>query len=407
MNRQQSTSISGKHHPENHKGEGSARLCGVVRARLVDSASGATYSTRCLGNLTRDTYCGADIREVRLSAAALNRIAIIVALAVAGMLCAPVTAQAQRPLDKVSFGTNWVAEGEHGGHYQALVDGTYRRYGLDVTIVPGGPNVNNRLLLPVGKLDFFMSANTLQSFDAVEQNIPTLAVAAMFQKEPQVLMAHPGEGIDKFEDLKNLTLFISREGLASYFQWLKADFGFSEARVKPYTSNAQPFLADKRSAMQGYVTSEPYAIEKQAHFKPKVFLIADQGFNSYSTLIETRRELVEKRADLVQRFVDASIIGWANYLYGDNKAANALIKKQNPEMTDELLAYSLAKMKEYGIVDSGDTATLGIGAMTDTRMRSFFDKMVRAGVVKPSLALDRAYTLQFVNKKVGLDLRPK
>ena len=342
-----------------------------------------------------------------MSAAALNRIAVIVALAVAGMLCAPVTAQAQRPLDKVSFGTNWVAEGEHGGHYQALVDGTYRRYGLDVTIVPGGPNVNNRLLLPVGKLDFFMSANTLQSFDAVEQNIPTLAVAAMFQKEPQVLMAHPGEGIDKFEDLKKLTLFISSEGLASYFQWLKADFGFSEARVKPYTSNAQPFLADKRSAMQGYVTSEPYAIEKQAGFKPKVFLIADQGFNSYSTLIETRRELVEKRADMVQRFVDASIIGWANYLYGDNKAANALIKKQNPEMTDELLAYSLAKMKEYGIVDSGDTATLGIGAMTDTRMRSFFDKMVRAGVVKPSLALDRAYTLQFVNKKVGLDLRPK
>jgi len=342
-----------------------------------------------------------------MSAAALNRIAVIVALAVAGVLCAPVTAQAQRPLDKVSFGTNWVAEGEHGGHYQALVDGTYRRYGLDVTIVPGGPNVNNRLLLPVGKLDFFMSANTLQSFDAVEQNIPTLAVAAMFQKEPQVLMAHPGEGIDKFEDLKKLTLFISREGLASYFQWLKADFGFSEAQVKPYTSNAQPFLADKRSAMQGYVTSEPYAIEKQAHFKPKVFLIADQGFNSYSTLIETRRDLVEKRADLVQRFVDASIIGWANYLYGDNKAANALIKKQNPEMTDELLAYSLAKMKEYGIVDSGDTATLGIGAMTDTRMRSFFDKMVRAGVVKPSLALDKAYTLQFVNKKVGLDLRPK
>jgi NitT/TauT family transport system substrate-binding protein len=332
---------------------------------------------------------------------------VVLAAAVASMLCAGAAAQAQRALDKVSFGTNWVAEGEHGGHYQALVDGTYRRYGLDVTIVPGGPNVNNRLLLPVGKLDFFMSANTLQSFDAVEQNIPTLAVAAMFQKEPQVLMAHPDQGIDKFEDLKKLTLFISREGLASYFQWLKADFGFSEAQVKPYTSNAQPFLADKHSAMQGYVTSEPYAIEKQAHFKPKVFLIADQGFNSYSTLIETRRDLVEKRPDLVQRFVDASIIGWANYLYGDNKAANALIKRQNPEMTDELLAYSIAKMKEYGIVDSGDTATLGIGAMTDTRMRSFFDKMVRAGVVKPSLALDKAYTLQFVNKKVGLDLRPK
>jgi NitT/TauT family transport system substrate-binding protein len=310
-------------------------------------------------------------------------------------------------LDKVSFGTNWVAEAEHGGHYQALIDGTYRRYGLDVTIVPGGPNVNNRLLLPVGKLDFFMSANTLQSFDAVEQNIPTLAVAAMFQKDPQVLMAHPDLGIDKFEDLKELTLFVSREGLASYFQWLKADFGFSEKKVKPYTSNPQPFLADKRSAMQGYVTSEPFAIEKQAGFKPKIFLLADYGFNSYSTLIETRRDLVARKPDLVQRFVNASIVGWMNYLYGDNQAANALIKRQNPEMTDELLAYSIAKMKEYGIVDSGDARALGVGAMTDARMKDFYDKMVRAGAIKPSLALDKAYTLQFVNKKAGLELRPK
>src|SRR5712691_3030963 len=180
-------------------------------------------------------------------------------IAACAMMLAAGIAQAQI-LDKVSFGTNWVAEAEHGGHYQALVDGTYRRYGLDVTIVPGGPQVNNRILLPVGKLDFFMSANTLQSLDAVEQNIPTLAVAAMFQKDPQVLMAHPDQGIEKFEDLKRLTLFISKEGLASYFQWLKADFGFSETQVKPYTSNPQPFLADKRSAMQGYVTSEPFEI---------------------------------------------------------------------------------------------------------------------------------------------------
>ena len=324
---------------------------------------------------------------------------LVLALALA---LAPASAQA---LDKVSFGTNWLAEAEHGGFYQALADGTYRHYGLDVTIVPGGPNVNNRLLLPVGKLDFYMSANSLQSFDAVAQNIPTLAVAAMFQKDPQVLMAHPDQGIDKFEDLKQLTLFVSKEGLASYFQWLKADFGFSEAKVKPYTSNPQPFLADRRSAMQGYVTSEPYAIEKQAGFKPKIFLLADQGFDSYSTLVETRMDLVASKPDLVQRFVDASIIGWTRYLYGDNAAANALIKRQNPEMTDELLNYSITKMKEYGI--SGDAASLGIGAMTAARMNSFFSKMVRAGVVKPSIDVGKAYTLAFVNRKVGLDLRGK
>ncbi|HEY2183768.1 MAG TPA: ABC transporter substrate-binding protein [Xanthobacteraceae bacterium] len=317
------------------------------------------------------------------------------------------TATAAQALDKVSFGTNWVAEAEHGGFYQAVVDDTYRQHGLDVTIVPGGPNVNNRILLPVGKLDFYMTANSLQSFDAVAQNIPTLAVAAIFQKDPQVLMAHPDQGIEKFEELKKLTLFVSKEGLASYFQWLKADFGFSEDRVKPYTSNPQPFLADKRSAMQGYVTSEPYAIEKAARFTPKVFLLADQGFDGYSTLIETRTALVASKPDLVQRFVDASIIGWANYLYGDNAPANALIKRQNPEMTDELLRYSIATMKEYGIVDSGDAATLGIGAMSARRMNSFFAKMVRAGVVKPSVDAGKAYTLQFVNRKVGLDVRAK
>jgi NitT/TauT family transport system substrate-binding protein len=319
----------------------------------------------------------------------------------------PVCAQTTQTHDKVSIGTNWVAEAEHGGFYQALADGTYRKYGLDVNIVQGGPNTNNRILLPVGKLDFYLSANTLQGFDAVAENIPTVEVAALFQKDPQVLIAHPDPAAQKFTDLKNLTLFISKEGMATYFQWLKADYGFSESRVKPYTFNPQPFLADKKSAMQGYVTSEPFAIEKAAHFKPKVFLLADQGFSTYSTLIETRRDLVDKNPGLVQRFVDATIIGWYHYIYSRNALGNELIKNQNPEMTDDLLAYSVAAMKQYGIVDSGDSSSLGIGAMTDARMKGFFDEMVRAGVVKPDLDYRKAYTLQFVDKKVGLDLRPK
>jgi NitT/TauT family transport system substrate-binding protein len=315
-------------------------------------------------------------------------------------------AQAQR-LDKVTFATNWVAEVEHGGFYQALADGTYRKYGLDVTILPGGPNVNHRLLLSAGRIEFYMSANALQAFDAVAQNIPTLAVAATFQKDPQVLLAHPDQGINTLADLKKLTLFVSKEGLATYFQWLKREFGFREEQVKPYTFNPQPFLADKRSAMQGYVTSEPYVVEEAGKFKPKIFLLADHGFASYSTLIETRRELVEKNPSLVQRFIDASMIGWYNYLYHDNKAANALIKQHNPEMTDGLIAYSIAAMKNFGIVDSGDALKLGIGAMTDARMKRFFDQMVRAGVVRGTVDYRKAYTTRFVNKGVGLELRPK
>jgi NitT/TauT family transport system substrate-binding protein len=310
-------------------------------------------------------------------------------------------------LDKVSFGTNWVAEAEHGGFFQAVADGTYKKYGLDVSIVPGGPNTNNRMLLTSGKLDFFMSANTLQSFDAVTNKVPLVTVAAIFQKDPLVLLTHPEIKISKLDDFKPLTLLVSKEGLASYFQWLKSEYGFNESKVKPYTFNPQPFIVNKQSAMQGYVTSEPYAVQKSAGFKPNVVLMADYGWSAYSTLIETRNEMVDKKPDLVQRFVDASVIGWYNYLYGDNKPANEMIKKLNPEMTDELLAYSLGKMKEYGIVDSGDTLKDGIGAMSDARVASFFDKMVRAGVVKGDIDYRQAYTLRFANKAVGLNLRPK
>jgi len=315
--------------------------------------------------------------------------------------------RAQTKLDKVSFGTNWVAEAEHGGFFQAVADGTYTKYGLDVTIVPGGPNDNNRMLLIAGKLDFFMAANTLMSFDAVTNNVPVVTVAAVFQKDPQVLLTHPESKATKLEDLKPLTLFVSKEGITSYFQWLKSEYGFSDEKVRPYTFNPQPFLANKQSAMQGYVTSEPYAIEKTAGFKPGIILLADYGFNSYSTLIETRRDLIDKKPDLVQRFVDASFVGWYHYLYGDNSAANAMIRKLNPEMTDELIAYSIARMKEYGIVDSGDTLRDGIGAMTDARMASLFDKMVRAHVVRADIDYRKSYTLRFVNKGVGVDMRPK
>ena len=303
--------------------------------------------------------------------------------------------------------TDWKAQAEHGGFYEAVAEGLYAKRGLDVRILQGGPSVNVPQLLAGGAADFGMGSNDFIAFNIVKAGAPIRAVAAIFQKDPQVLIAHPDQNIKKLIDLKRLTLFVSKEGVATYFQWLKADFGFKEEQVKPYTFNPQPFLADKKSAMQGYVTSEPFAIEKQGNFQPKIFLLANEGFSSYSTLIETRRDLVDKKPDLVQRFVDASIIGWYNYIYGDNKAANAIIKRENPEMSDELLAFSVAKMKEYGIVDSGDSTSLGVGAITDARMQDFFDKMVRAGVVKAGLDYRKSYTLKFVDKKVGLNLRPK
>jgi NitT/TauT family transport system substrate-binding protein len=310
-------------------------------------------------------------------------------------------------LDEVSFGTNWLAEAEHGGFYQAIADGTYEKYGLKVTIVQGGPQAANRQLLLAGKTEFNMAGNLLEPFSAVEQNVPLVEVAAIFQKEPQVLIAHPDAGVETFQDLAKLpTLFMSKDGFASYFQWMKSEFpGFKDEQFKPYTFNPAPFLADKQSAQQGYITSEPHEVEKQGGFKPKLFLLADNGFNTYSTTIETTTDYLKANPDIVKRFVEASIIGWYNYLYGDNKAANDLIKKDNPEMTDEQLAYSVDVMKQYGIVDSGDTLEKGIGCMTDERVKSFYDKMVKAGVVKDGLDISKIYTTEFVCKGLGKELR--
>lgn len=324
------------------------------------------------------------------------------------LLCAALagttlTALAQ---DKVVFATNWRAQAGHGGFYQALVDGTYKKYGLDVEIQQGGPQVNNRPMLPAGKIDFLMTGNMLLVFDNAKQKIPTVAVAAVFQKDPQAIIAHPGQGFDKWGDLKKAkTILLSKDGQFSFWQWMKPQ-GFKDEQLKPYNYSLSQFLADKQTVQQGYGISEPIAVEKQAGFKPVVHLLADNGWSTYATLIETRQELVKNKPELVKKFVEASMIGWNNYLYGDRKAADAEIKKINPDLTDDYIAQSVALMRSMGIVDSGDSLKLGIGAMTDARMKDFYDKVVAAGLYKAGeVNLADTYTTQFVNKGVGLDVR--
>jgi NitT/TauT family transport system substrate-binding protein len=330
-----------------------------------------------------------------------RRAAIAAAVAAAAL---PALAQ-----EKVVFATNWRAQAGHGGFYQALADGTYKRYGLDVEIQQGGPQVNNRPQLPIGKIDFLMTGNLLLTFDQVKNGVPVTVVGAIFQKDPQAIIAHPGQGYDKWEDLKNApVVLVSKDGQFSFWQWMKADWGFRDEQLKPYTFNLGPFLADKKAVQQGYSISEPINVRRQAGFDPKVFLLADQGFSTYSTTIETRTQLVREKPELVRKFMEASIIGWYNYLYGDRAAANALIRKDNPDMSDEYIEASVKLMKDLEIVDSGEALSKGIGAMSEARIKDFHDKMVKAGLYKPGeVDLSKVATTQFVNKGVGLDVRKK
>src|SRR6516165_565264 len=303
--------------------------------------------------------------------------------------------------EAVSFGTDWKAEAEHGGYYQAIATGIYQRHGLDVTLRQGGPQVNHAQLLAAGRLDFNLAPNSFGPLNFVRENIPMVAVAAIFQKDPSVLIAHPGQGDDSFAALKGKPIMIGSDTRITSWVFLKGKFGYTDDQIRPYTFSVAPFLADPKAIQQGYLSSEPFIIESQG-VKPVVLLLADAGYASYGSLIQTSDKLVQEKPDVVRRFVDASIEGWYSYLYGDPAPANALIKRDNPEMTDALLAYGIAKIKEYGVVDSGAAKTYGIGAMTEARWRDFFDTMSKAGVYRKDLDFRKAYTLQFVNKKVGM-----
>lgn len=305
----------------------------------------------------------------------------------------------------VVFGTNWLAQAEHGGFYQSVADGTYAECGLDVEIISGGPQVNNRALMLAGKIDFHMGGDMLQAFNAVKEGIPVVSVAAIFQKHPQVIIAHPGEA-ESWEDLKDLTLLIGDNGFTSYYQWMIAEHGFTVQQRLPYTFNPAPFIADKKKGMQGYLSSEPYAILKEAGFEPNVFLIADAGYSSYATTIETMAGTIETAPEKVACFVDGSLTGWYNYLYGDSSAADEMILAANPDMSQDKIDFAKKMMLEQGIVDSGAALETGIGSMTDEVIGDFYDKMVAAGVLEDGLDWKAAYTLEFTNKSAGKDIKP-
>ncbi len=305
-------------------------------------------------------------------------------------------------LDKVSYQTNWRAQAEHGGFYLAAANGIYKKYGIDAEIRPGGPQQNPSQLLLGGRVDMIMS-NSFEAIRYAQENIPFLCIASIFQKDPQVIISHPGVGNDSLAALKGKPILVGAAGRNSYWPFLKAKFGYTDEQIRPYTFNMAPFLADKTISQQGFLSSEPFAIQKQGGVTPLVHLIADAGFENYNTTINISRKMVDEKKDVVQRFVTASLEGWAEYMKGGpaNAAANAQILKDNPDMDQEKIDYAVKVMSEKGIVLSGDALTLGVGAMTDARWASFYKTMTEAGVFPAGIDLKKAYSLEFINKGVG------
>jgi len=296
-----------------------------------------------------------------------------------------------QPLTRLVFSTDWLAQAEHGGFYQAVAEGTYRKYGLDVQIRMGGPQVNGLQLLAAGQIDIAM-ADALQVLSAIEQNVPIVAFAATFQKNPTVIISHPG--VNRLEDLKGKPVAIGAASNTTFWPWLRQKYGFTDNQKRPYGFSVQPFLADRTLSQQGFATSEPYSIEKGG-VRPVVFLLADYGYPPYSEALVVTRTTLGTRTDALERFLRASAEGWRSYL-AHPAPGNALIRQANPEMSEELLAYGVRKLNEYGIVASGDARKLGLLTMTDARWQSTIDFLRSAGLAKPDVDYRRAYTLDLV-----------
>lgn len=317
----------------------------------------------------------------------------------------PPSTGTEETLTEVSFATDWKAQAEHGGFYQALALGLYEERGLSVTIRPGGPGVNIPQLLAAGAVDYGMGSNSFIPLNLVKAGAPVKAVMASFQKDPQVLLTHPRDDIKSLGDMRGHPIMVSDATISAFWVWLRATQGFSDEQIRKYTFNLAPFLVDEKAIQQGYVTSEPFSISTRGGVEPQVFLLSDYGYPGYATFVMTGTERIETNPEEVRAFVEASIEGWYSYLYDDPTPGNALIQKDNPEISEAHIAQAIAKMREYGIADSGDSLTLGIGAMTDERWQTFFKVMSENGVYDEGLDYKAAYTLDFINKGHGLSMK--
>jgi NitT/TauT family transport system substrate-binding protein len=329
-------------------------------------------------------------------------LAAVVALAASGSVQAA-------PATHITFVTDWKAQAEHGGFYEAQALGLYAKRGLDVRIVEGGPSVNVAQVLAGGAADFGIGSNGFVPLNLVREGAPIRAVMAVFQKDPQVLITHPRSDVRSLADMKAKPILISDGASVTFWPWLKAKYGFSDTQIRRYSFNLAPFLVDAKAIQEGYLTSEPFTVEREGHFKPQVFLLADNGYPGYANMVLVPQKWIDTNPKAVQAFVDASIEGWNQYLFFESRGADTLIKKDNPEMTDGLLAQAREKMQSYGIVSGLSPSQkppkcigacrpkFEIGLMTDARWKTFFDTMASEGLYPKSLDYRKAYDLRFIN----------
>jgi NitT/TauT family transport system substrate-binding protein len=306
---------------------------------------------------------------------------------------------AEDNLIEITFATDWKAQAEQGGFYQALAAGLYEKKGLKVKIIQGSSNVNVPRLIASNAIEFGIGSNSFIPLNMVANKIPGKAVMAIFQKDPQIIMTHPENDIRNLEDMRDLPIMISDASIGAFWLWLKSKYGFTDSQIRKKTFSLAPFLSNKSSIQQGYLTSEPFLVEKEADFAPRVFLLADYGYPSYGAMVLASSEVITNNPEIVKAFVNASIEGWRQYIYEDPSLGNELIMLENNEMKEDILLQAIKKIRNYELVSNEISKGLDIGLMTDIKWESFFETMASNGVYEKNLKWRESFTLDFINKE--------
>ena len=329
----------------------------------------------------------------------INRLIVIIVLGLCSCSEEGENISAEDKLIEITFATDWKAQAEQGGFYQALAAGLYEKKGLKVKIIQGSSNVNVPRLIASNAIEFGIGSNSFIPLNMVANKIPGKAVMAIFQKDPQIIMTHPENDIRNLEDMRDLPIMISDASIGAFWLWLKSKYGFTDSQIRKKTFSLAPFLSNKSSIQQGYLTSEPFLVEKEADFAPRVFLLADYGYPSYGAMVLASSEVITNNPEIVKAFVNASIEGWRQYIYEDPSLGNELIMLENNEMKEDILLQAIKKIRNYELVSNEISKGLDIGLMTDIKWESFFETMASNGVYEKNLKWRESFTLDFINKE--------
>ena len=290
----------------------------------------------------------------------------------------------------VQLALNWFPEAEHGGFYAAQLQGRFRRRGVAVEILGGGPDAPVIQRVASGQVAFGVT-NADGVLNARAAGADIVATMAPYQINPRCIVVHEDSGIESIDQIANITMALSqRPAFSHYLRW---KYDFAGVTIVPYHGSVTPLITNPDYALQGYLFSEP-VLARRRGARVRALLVAATGFNPYASLLVTTRKIIEDHPDLVRHVTEAAVEGWLHYLESP-ETTNKHINQLNPELDVEILQEG-ARQSRPLVLDETARAH-GLGHMTRARWELLSTQMIDCGILeRGGLELGAAYTTDFL-----------